>query len=558
MTHDRPKSNQKSLAAIMPWYVFIAAAVSLHLVICDGTGLVNDSLAYVQGAKHLHEGLGLTTFDGDGKLEPLTQFGPLTSITLAIGLNFGLSLEHASLVLVSTSQLATLLLLYLLNRRCVPDLRRCTSATDWLAVGGIIALSINRAGIEVFAFVLSEPLFLFGVSLALAAFTKYLDLARAIDRPGSRMIAATLTGLGIATALASRYAGVALLASISAVWFLQQLRVSRGGRSQYAGCTTRINGPFRLADAAIIFTPAIATGLAMFAHNRAAGEVSAGRSIGFHPPGLESLEQFLEAAVRWTIGEASTLPLLVGLVFAIIANSMLSHVRKLSMTQDPSEPISPATGSPAHHIRLVIATFMLTYVAFIIIAHTSFDGYIPFDLRILAPAFMCVPTLTCACLSLVNSPGGLRLRRWAIVFLAFCIGSQFISTARWVIRAPTDRLGYASQIWRESETMRFIRSLPEDDLIYSHQPNAIYLCTGRFARPVPTVFNMLSKRPAEGYVNQLRAMRDALRAHPGVIVYFDRSRSRSRVPVEKLATDLPMRVLHQFEDGTVYIIDTKD
>jgi hypothetical protein len=53
-------------------------------------------------------------------------------------------------------------------------------------------------------------------------------------------------------------------------------------------------------------------------------------------------------------------------------------------------------------------------------------------------------------------------------------------------------------------------------------------------------------------------MRDALRAHPGVIVYFDRSRSRSRVPAEKLATDLPMRVLHQFEDGTVYIIDTKD
>lgn len=558
MTHTRLRSNPQSLAAILPWYALMAAVACLHLVVRDGTGLVNDSLAYVQAAKHLHEGSSLTTFDGDGNLEPLTQFGPLTSITLAVGLRFGLSLEQASLVLVSASQFATLLLLQLLLRRCVPDPRRYVSATYWLAFGGIVALSINRAGIEVFAFVLSEPLFLLGVSLTLAAFTKYLDLARAIDRPGSRMIAAILTGIGIAIALASRYAGVALLASIGVVWLIHQLRVTRDGHSSHAGRAIRPRWPGRWTDAVLLFAPAIATGLAMFAHNRTAGEVSAGRSIGFHPPGLESLEQFLEAAIRWTIGEASTLPLLVGLAFAVIAIVLQTRIHLPPTTKQSAEPVIPVPHSPAHHVRLVVATWMIVYVAFILIAHTFFDGYIPFDLRILAPALMCVPVLACAWLSLVSTPGGLGLRRWAVVFLAFCIGSQFISTARWVIRAPTDRLGYASQIWRDSETMRFIRSLPDDDLIYSHQPNAIYLCTGRFARPVPTVFNMLSKKPAEGYVNQLRAMRDALREHPGVIVYFNRSRSRSRVPAEKLATDLPMRELQKFDDGTVYVIGPED
>ncbi len=558
MILDRSQSKHHNLATVLLWHSLIVGVSLLHFVIRDGAGLVNDSFAYIQAAQNLHAGKGLTTFDGDGQLEPLTQFSPLVSITLAVVLSADLHLEQASIMMLSACHLATLILLYLMLRRCPLDPRAQDPSTRWLCLGGLLALSINRAGVEVFSFVLSEPLSLFGTSLALAGLSKYLDLARVSDRTWSRALASVLTGVGVAIALASRYAGVALLAAVGLVWLIHQLRISRETSPTHLSMGPRPRWSGKLIDATLIFAPAIATGIAMFAHNRAAGEVGGGRSFGFHPPGLESLEQFLEAAIRWTIGEASTIPLLVGLAFAMIAIVLQTRLHGQSPAQHESKPITTAPGSPAHHIRFVVVTFMLCYVVFIIIAHTFLDGYIPFDLRIFAPAFMCVPVLACAWLAIVSSPAGLRLRRWALVFLAFCIGSQCVSATRWALRAPVDRLGYASQIWRESETMQFIRTRPESEVIYSHQPNAIYLCTGRLARPVPTVFNMLSKRPAEGYVNQLRAMREVLHEKPGVIVYFNRSRSRSRVPADKLASDLPMRLLHQFEDGTVYVISPKD
>jgi hypothetical protein len=68
-----------------------------------------------------------------------------------------------------------------------------------------------------------------------------------------------------------------------------------------------------------------------------------------------------------------------------------------------------------------------------------------------------------------------------ILVLGLSIYKQSITVNTW---ASTE-LGYASFQWYDSKAMAFLRELPQDVMIYTNEPGAVYLYTGRGGYVLP-------------------------------------------------------------------------
>ncbi len=159
-----------------------------------------DSISYLSTATHLRSGNGFTEFTG----QPLTVFGPLLPIVLAVG---GRSLLWARLVCIAGVAGATWLMFVLLARRVRP----------WTAVAAAGLFGLSQGLVRVGSTVWSETPYILITLAALAVLTKGpLNERRAA-------LGGFLCGLGFLT----RYAGIGLLITGSVVVALASLSLER-------------------------------------------------------------------------------------------------------------------------------------------------------------------------------------------------------------------------------------------------------------------------------------------------------------------------------------------
>ncbi len=114
-----------------------------------------------------------------------------------------------------------------------------------------------------------------------------------------------------------------------------------------------------------------------------------------------------------------------------------------------------------------------------------FDAATKFKLRILAPVLVSLLIL------LVVFGIWLRSRRRDIVIalmllvLGVSIYKQSITFNTWA----KSELGYASFQWYNSKAMDYLSALPDDVMIYTNEPGAVYLYTGRGCYVLPDRFD---------------------------------------------------------------------
>jgi hypothetical protein len=168
-------------------------------------------------------------------------------------------------------------------------------------------------------------------------------------------------------------------------------------------------------------------------------------------------------------------------------------------------------------ITFTTALYLFAYLASIVASMTMFDAATKFKLRILSPVFVCLLIL------LIYAGIWLRKRNFGLVvaltlvFLSFSLYEQNITVNTWA----KSGIGYASFQWYDSEAMAYLRDLPGGVAIFTNEPGAVYLYTGRGATVLPSGYDSARAQPVPGFEDGVRRMQQEINAGRAVLAIFD-------------------------------------
>ena len=346
---------------MIPGLIGLAAIAGMLLLAHatqHGIGVAPDSVSYLEAARNLAAGRGVTTTEEDGaELRPLTRFPPLYPAALAAIARLGPDALDAARWLNLVLFGANIVLASLLVARCAPGAR-------WLPVVAAVLIASSPEIAMLHGTALSEPLFL------LLAFSGLLFLARHLETPkGRTLLAASML---IALAFLTRYMGGALVATgILAILLAPKARLNR-----------------RVKDAAAF--AAIATlPIALWTlRNRLGGAPATGRRFAFHPIDADAI-----AVATGTVGEwllARHVGAAPAWLFA--AGLLLCTLHWLA---------SGAARAAGAVLPRTLALFVLAYLFLLLASICFFDAATPLNGRILSPVLVAI---------LVLALGGVRAR----------------------------------------------------------------------------------------------------------------------------------------------------
>jgi 4-amino-4-deoxy-L-arabinose transferase-like glycosyltransferase len=504
----------------------LIAVVGMFLILSatpEGLGLSDDSIAYVAGARSM--------LAGDGYREawlasnqPVTHFPPAFSSVLAL---FGLlSIDplHGARWVNALLFGMNAGLLGILAWRMTPPL-----------IAGVVLAALFVANSEMFqvhAVAMSEPLFIF---LSLLSFWMF-DLYFERDHHWLWLIAC---GTFVGVAYLTRYAGLALVATFSVALLI----LHDSWRKRFIGI-------------GIFLASVLPWALGWAIRNSLVAGNATNRAFAWHPITSENLQIGLRVTSEFFIPveswrrEIFKQPLIIEGVIIVILGAVLVWIlvagwEYFSKPQQPS--IGEGSGKETRAIiPFTTGLYIFAYLASIVASMTLFDAATRFKLRILSPVFVALLIL----LVHVGVWLGSKRREFAIalvfIFLGFAIYKQTITINTW----PRAGLGYASFQWYDSKAMAYLRDLPDDVMIYTNEPGAVYLYVGRGALVLPDRYDSATALVRAGFEEGVLTMQADINHGRAVLAIFDHGDNISN-DVPALVTGL--HLAHRSAGDSIYI-----
>lgn len=458
----------------------------------EGAGLSDDSIAYVAGARSMVAGNGYREA-WLASNQPVTHFPPAFPTLLASFGFLGIDPLHAARWVNAFLFFLSAGLLGILAWRMTPSL------TAGLVIAGLFVLSGDL--LQVHAVAMSEPLFIF---LSLLSFWMF-DLYFERDHHWLWLLAcATFVGLAYLT----RYSGLALLATFVVALFILHKSWKQ-----------------RLASIGIFLAATLPWILGWSLRNRLMAGNATNRAFAWHPLTSENLE-----IGRRTVADALIpvdawrrqiveQPILIEILIVLILGGTLIWLAFRTWNY-VSKPQPPAP-DPSLHSREVISfttgLYLFAYLASIIASMLMFDAATKFRLRILAPMFVSLLILLIYLGVWLRNKNRPLVVVLTLVFLAFSGYKQINTISAW----SKGGMGYASFKWYDSKAMSFLRDLPDGVRIYTDEPAAVYLYTGRGNYVLPDRFDSATAQLREGYEKSLAQMQKEILEGKAVLAIFD-------------------------------------
>jgi hypothetical protein len=184
-------------------------------------------------------------------------------------------------------------------------------------------------------------------------------------------------------------------------------------------------------------------------------------------------------------------------------------------------------------VSFTTVLYLFAYLASIVASMTLFDAATKFKLRILAPVFVSLLILLMALGIWLRKKNRPLVIAAVILLLGLSVYKQSVTLAHW----SQGGLGYASFQWYDSQAMAYLRTLPEDVSIYTNEPAAVYLYTGRGARVLPSRYDSATAREIPGFEAAVAAMQADILQGKAVLAVFDGGENLTG-DVEPMTTDL--------------------
>jgi 4-amino-4-deoxy-L-arabinose transferase-like glycosyltransferase len=463
----------------------------------NGLGLSDDSIAYIAGARSMAAGDGYREawLASNG---PVTHFPPAFSSILAFFGLFGADPLRAVRWLNALLFGFNAALLGILGWRMTPSL-----------TAGVVLAALFVTSAEMFsvhAVAMSEPLFIFFSLLAFWMFDLYFER----HHHWLWMIACgTFVGLAYLT----RYAGLALVATFAAALLILHTTWRK-----------------RLTSIGILLASAAPWVLGWSIRNRLIAGNATNRAFAWHPltsenidPGLRVFSEFfipIEPLRRAIFRQAGIIEAMIVLVLGgVLVWVILTAWRYLS------KPQHERTGKEAREVlSFTTGLFIFAYLASIVASMLMFDAATKLKLRILSPVLVSLLVL------FVVFGIWLHNRRREVVVLltillfALSIYKQAITYNTWAKR----ELGYASFQWYDSKAMDYLSALPGDVMIYTNEPGAVYLYTGRGGYVLPDRFDSATAIARANFEKGVAKMQADIHQGKAVLALFDEGENVSR------------------------------
>ena len=461
----------------------------------EGAGLSDDSIAYIAGARSLVAGHGYREA-WLASNQPVTHFPPAFPAVLASLGYLNIDPLHAARWVNALLFGASAFLLGILAWRMTPSL------TAGLVLAGLFVLSADM--LQVYAVAMSEPLFIFLSLLSIWMFDLYFER----DHHWWWLVAcASFTGMAYLT----RYSGLALVAT----FVVALLILHKTWRN-------------RITSIAIFIAGTLPWVLGWTLRNRLMAANATNRVLAWHPLtqeniriGLRTASETLIPVEAWRKVIFQHPAIIEAMVFLILGAVLVwLGIKTWRYLTNPLTPNPTPAGRGDHKVGEVIsytsALYLFAYLASIISSMLLFDAATKFRLRIVAPMYVCLLIL------LVFFGVWLRGKnRPLVVVLTFIFVALFGYRQVQVINEwSKGGIGYASFQWYDSKAMAYLRELPADVRIYTDEPAAVYLYTGRGNYVLPDRFDSATALPRPGFEDSLAHMKQEILAGKAVLALF--------------------------------------
>lgn len=497
------------------YFIFPLACLALlmaWLATRWGIGTSPDSVAYISSARNLWSP------DPDSQIA-LVFRPPFYPVLLALLSLTGLDVLIVARWLNIGLLLANTLLLSLIVRRSYPH-------PAWL--GPLLGLLFLAALplLEIHAYAWTEPLFI------LLGFAALYLLAAAHPRPS--LVQFTAVALLLAASLLVRYAGLAfiLTAVLALLWW--------GGLGWAAW-----------RRAVLLGAAACLPLILWMGYNVGQGGSATGRSLAFHPAGRDHFWQAIFTLTDWLLLPTAT-PGWARVLFLLILAATAVGVLFFCWRQRQRPSVLPL--SPFYQLLLL---FVPIYPLFLLVSISFLDAATPLDGRILSPLYVALLFWLAHFVAQAWQFGtAVRWSQPAILglLLLFLLGSS-LKTGRWLQAAYQQGLGFSSIAVQQAPIMAHISQLPADRTLYSNSPDAVYMVTGRSARPLPRKIEGTTQLPNPHYQTQWQEMGNQLQQAQAVVIYFSWLGYNPAIPTtEELVQSFSLQPFAQTAEGTLYAV----
>jgi len=456
----------------------------------NGLGLSDDSIAYIAGARSLSAGDGYREA-WLASNQPVTHFPPVFSSVLAFFGIFGMDPFRSARWVNALLFGLNAGLLGVLGWRMTPSL------TAGLVLAALFVTSSDM--FQIHAVAMSEPLFIF---LSLLAFWMF-DLYFERDHHWLWLIACgTFVGLAYLT----RYAGLALVAT-----FVVALLVLHTTWKQ------------RLRGSAIFLASVLPWALGWFIRNRLAGVNATNRAFAWHPltsenidPGLRVFSEFFIPVESWRQAAVKQAGLIEGLILLVLGAVLVWVI--VTGWKYLSKPHQAEAGKEVREvISFTTGLYIFAYLASIVASMLMFDAATKFKLRILSPVLVSLLVLLVVFGIWMRNKNRTLVVIATLLILGISISKQSITVDSW----SKHGLGYASFQWFDSQAMDYLNALPEDVMIYTNEPGAVYFYTGRGCYVLPDRFDSATALERTNFEKGLAIMQANIQSGRAVLALFD-------------------------------------
>jgi 4-amino-4-deoxy-L-arabinose transferase-like glycosyltransferase len=472
-----------------------------------GMGMSPDSAYYVMGARNILDGNGYSKFSGTDTFRPITIEPPLYSCVLALIGTTGLDIIRATrllnIVLMGLDLLLFAALIYYETRN-----KLLTVLADLLFLFSVpMFLRYTLA--------MTEPLFM---TILLVSFLLYTRFLRTHGT-------AWLVALGVGTGLLylSRYAGIFL----AAVWLPAILLVSLP-KTRLKNALLFLAGMLPL----LIFHSLwnyLQTGSINNREIYLPGMENAPMKL---IPALSVLEGWFTSSGEGLATHTASLVVLCLLVISLIAGSVYYGLRLYRRAGHMDD--QAARESILFPLNLTIPF----YIALVLLVGFFYDSKLTIDDRVLSPIwFFGLYTFVLVADLAVRRGRVIRALVYTclVAFLVFSVVK--FQKASEVLRS--DGQYYSSIKWRALPSIEYLKHTNKT-LIYSDQPLAIYILTGKVAHQVPFTLIDENKSYKDNY-QHYDFMRARLIESNGILVLYNQQcHDQSDIWIRILVRDLHM------------------
>lgn len=274
--------------------------------------------------------------------------------------------------------------------------------------------------------------------------------------------------------------------------------------------------------------------------------VAANRVLGWHPLDFAKLKEAGATLASWAPVELFSLEVravLVGLFALVVGWFGLRSVRLHSA--DPA-------GTEARSLLSLTGIHALTYVALLVISISVFDASTRLDSRALSPLFLLGILTACVIGWKFSASRGSRLSRVAAAGITAALAVAYgIRSVNLLQDSATNGLGFSSDGWRTSETIRLVALLDPQLLVYSNEALPVYFLSGHPAYSVPEMVDPVKASLRADFPALFNDMRRQLATGQAVLVLFHPETLPSVLPELELLTEglAPVGVA---DDGIIY------